>query len=80
MMAKGANQSMIHVDLMIGSHDVDIDGIAGSGASAPLMRGGDWGVKDPASGCHLLSQRHITPVLHIGELVHRDSRVPPSGL
>jgi aminopeptidase len=38
----GANESLIHVDWMIGSPDMDIDGIAASGAAEPLMRSGDW--------------------------------------
>src|SRR5580700_7795565 len=40
--AKGANDSLIHVDWMIGSHLLDIDGITAAGASEPLMRGGEW--------------------------------------
>jgi aminopeptidase len=40
--AKGANDSLIHVDWMIGSDKLDIDGITASGAAEPLMRGGEW--------------------------------------
>ena len=40
--AKGANDSLIHVDWMIGSAELDIDGITASGAVEPLMRGGEW--------------------------------------
>ena len=40
--AKGANSSLIHVDWMIGSSQLDIDGIAASGTEEPLMRGGEW--------------------------------------
>ncbi len=40
--AKGANSSLIHVDWMIGSEHLDIDGITASGASEPLMRKGEW--------------------------------------
>jgi aminopeptidase len=40
--AKGANDSLIHVDWMIGSGQLDIDGITPSGASEPLMRQGEW--------------------------------------
>jgi len=40
--AKGANSSLIHVDWMIGSGELDIDGITASGASEPLMRKGEW--------------------------------------
>jgi len=27
---------------MIGSSQVDVDGLAGEGGAEPLMRGGDW--------------------------------------
>ncbi|MGA3045747.1 MAG: aminopeptidase [Terracidiphilus sp.] len=40
--AKGANDSLIHVDWMIGSADLDIDGITATGAVEPLMRQGEW--------------------------------------
>lgn len=40
--AKGANDSLIHVDWMIGSNQLDIDGITSSGTAEPLMRGGEW--------------------------------------
>jgi aminopeptidase len=40
--AKGANDSLIHVDWMIGSGELDIDGITASGAVEPLMRQGEW--------------------------------------
>jgi aminopeptidase len=40
--AKGANDSLIHVDWMIGSNKLDIDGITASGATEPLMRQGEW--------------------------------------
>ncbi len=39
---KGANDSLIHVDWMIGSDQLDIDGITASGAVEPLMRKGEW--------------------------------------
>ena len=39
---KGANTSLIHVDWMIGSNRVDVDGISASGASEPVMRAGEW--------------------------------------
>jgi aminopeptidase len=38
----GANSSLIHVDWMIGSAEMDVDGIAAGGASEPLMRAGEW--------------------------------------
>jgi aminopeptidase len=40
--AKGANSSLIHVDWMIGSDKLDIDGVTASGAVEPLMRNGEW--------------------------------------
>ena len=38
----GANQSLIHVDWMIGSGQLDIDGVRADGTAEPLMRQGDW--------------------------------------
>ncbi len=40
--ALGANSSLIHVDWMIGSAEMDVDGISADGTSEPLMRGGEW--------------------------------------
>ncbi len=40
--ARGANDSLIHVDWMIGSGELDIDGIAATGVAEPLMRQGEW--------------------------------------
>lgn len=40
--AAGANDSLIHIDWMIGSEKVDVDGIAQSGSAEPLMRKGEW--------------------------------------
>jgi aminopeptidase len=40
--AKGANDSLIHVDWMIGSDKLDIDGITASESVEPLMRQGEW--------------------------------------
>jgi len=38
----GANESLIHVDWMIGSANMDVDGIAANGTAEPLMRNGAW--------------------------------------
>lgn len=38
----GANESLIHVDWMIGSAEMDVDGIAADGTAEPLMRKGGW--------------------------------------
>ncbi len=40
--AKGANESLIHVDWMIGSGHMDLDGLRPDGAAEPLMRHGEW--------------------------------------
>ncbi len=39
---KGANTSLIHVDWMIGSGDMNLDGIGQDGREEPLMRAGEW--------------------------------------
>lgn len=41
-LAAGANDSIVHVDWMIGSGEVDVDGVTGDGATMALMRGGEW--------------------------------------
>lgn len=38
----GGNRSATHVDFMIGSGELDIDGVRADGASEPLMRAGEW--------------------------------------
>lgn len=40
--AMGANSSMVHVDWMIGSGELDVDGIAVDGTAEALMRKGEW--------------------------------------
>ncbi len=40
--SRGANSSLIHVDWMIGSGEVDVDGILQNGTAEPLMRQGEW--------------------------------------
>jgi aminopeptidase len=40
--AQGGNSSLIHIDWMIGSGKVDIDGIRPDGAKVPVMRKGEW--------------------------------------
>jgi aminopeptidase len=40
--ARGANTSLIHVDWMIGSNRIDVDGVSATGGSEPVMRGGEW--------------------------------------
>ena len=38
----GGNRSVVHVDFMIGSSELDIDGVSGDGTAEPLMRRGEW--------------------------------------
>lgn len=38
----GVNDSMIHVDFMIGSGEMDIDGYTRDGNMVPIMRNGEW--------------------------------------
>jgi len=38
----GGNRSSVHVDFMIGSGELDVDGVRADGTSEPLMRGGEW--------------------------------------
>jgi len=40
--AHGANTSLIHIDWMIGSGEIDIDGVTADGAREPVMRKGEW--------------------------------------
>jgi aminopeptidase len=40
--AQGGNQSLIHIDWMIGSAETDIDGILADGSKVPVFRKGEW--------------------------------------
>lgn len=40
--AAGLNRSHTHVDFMIGSAEMDIDGIRADGTKVPVFRNGDW--------------------------------------
>lgn len=42
--AAGLNRSTTHVDFMIGSADMDIDGITADGQRVPIFRGGEWAI------------------------------------
>jgi aminopeptidase len=39
-----ANVSAVHIDFMIGSNEVDVDGITRAGDRVPVLRGGSWQV------------------------------------
>ncbi|MFC3927808.1 aminopeptidase [Streptococcus caprae] len=40
----GLNRSTAHVDFMIGSDQMDIDGITADGQVVPIFRGGEWAI------------------------------------
>ena len=40
--SKGGNKSLIHIDWMIGSGEIDVDGIHKDGSTVPVMRNGEW--------------------------------------
>jgi len=41
-MAAGGNVSLSHIDFMIGSGEMNIDGITEDGTTEPIMRNGEW--------------------------------------
>jgi aminopeptidase len=41
----GMNRSLLHVDFMVGSAELDIDGVVADGATVPVMRGGEWAIQ-----------------------------------
>lgn len=45
----GGNTSLVHVDFMIGSPALDVDGIRPDGTPEPLMRKGEWAFEVPAA-------------------------------
>jgi aminopeptidase len=40
--SRGANTSLIHIDWMIGSGQISVDGILAGGTGEAVMRGGEW--------------------------------------
>ncbi len=40
--AQGGNRSFIHIDWMIGSREIDIDGLHADGTRVPVFRAGEW--------------------------------------
>jgi aminopeptidase len=40
--ARGVNHSSIHTDFMIGSNELEIDGLDAEGNATPILRNGDW--------------------------------------
>lgn len=41
-MRRGGNESLAHVDFMIGAGAMDVDGVTKDGATEPVMRAGEW--------------------------------------
>jgi aminopeptidase len=39
---RGANQSSLHIDCMLGTPDMSVDGLHASGVAEPIMRGGEF--------------------------------------
>jgi aminopeptidase len=39
---KGVNHSSIHTDFMIGSNELEVDGVTLAGEAVPILRNGDW--------------------------------------
>jgi len=42
LLGHGINQSLIHIDWMIGSDKIDVDGVTAEGGLEPVMRAGAW--------------------------------------
>lgn len=42
LVKRGANQSIIHVDFMVGSKDLNITGIKADGSEVPVFINGNW--------------------------------------
>ncbi|MGX1981973.1 aminopeptidase II [Thermolongibacillus altinsuensis] len=40
--ARGANDSLVHEDFMIGSGELNVDGVTKDGTREPIMRNGNW--------------------------------------
>ena len=38
----GGNTSLVHVDFMFGSSEMDVDGLLPGGKREPVMRSGEW--------------------------------------
>jgi aminopeptidase len=43
--AAGGNESMTHADFMIGSEEMNVDGVTADGTTEPVMRNGEWAFK-----------------------------------
>jgi aminopeptidase len=41
-LSSGGNESLVHVDFMFGSGEMDVDGVQEDGSLEPVMRNGEW--------------------------------------
>ena len=62
---RGVNQSSIHTDFMIGSNDLEVDGVTTTGEAVPILRNGDWQLTPEAerpgpARARALRQSHAT--------------------
>ena len=58
------NHSSIHTDFMIGSNDLEVDGITDEGDAVPLLRNGDWQLRGngfPVQSGRSDSNRRLPP-------------------
>lgn len=44
LLERGANDSLVHEDFMIGSHELNVDGVTKDGVREPIMRNGEWAI------------------------------------
>ena len=42
--AKGINDSIIHVDFMVGSKELNVTGYTRDGKAVPVLRNGNWAI------------------------------------
>ena len=47
-MKAGGNESLVHVDFMFGSEEMDVDGLLPDGSSEAVMRKGEWAFESPS--------------------------------
>jgi hypothetical protein len=68
--AAGLNSSQTHVDFMVGSSELEVDGIEAGGATVPLLREGRW---------QLAPRRRSNPRVEAESTTPRDATAAPVG-